>query len=318
MTVRTAQVIRWILRIAITALFAIMVNRGITRQQLVIIGEHLTLGWVVAACLMGLLSLFFQLLRWREILMIKGFGTSLLSAFKTFAWGHLLAFITPGRIGEFGRALALDSKRKADSVASVVIDKAFAVLSTAVCGAAGMAGQYCLLGSQPQRRLIMCMLLFCIAVPLVMAVLHAWAGHSGTTGKVGSFARRLYGILVAMPRFLNGRIVFYSLAAQIALLAQTAMILSIFGSASFFSNMVIAAEVYAFMLFLPFFIANIGLREYSFSMLFENMKPVFHQSFTIGSVALGVSFLILIMNILFPAAVGLCIMIIDKKHGSTL
>jgi hypothetical protein len=151
-----------------------------------------------------------------------------------------------------------------------------------------------------------------------MAALHAWAGHSGATGKVGSLARRLHGIVVALPRFLNGRIVFYSFAAQIALLAQTAMILSIFGSASFFSNMVIAAEVYAFMLFLPFFIANIGLREYSFSMLFENMKPIFHQSFTIGSVALGVSFLILIMNILFPAVVGLCIMIIDKKHGSTI
>jgi hypothetical protein len=318
MTARNAQVLRWVLRIAITVLFAVMVNRGITRQQLVILGEHLTWGWVVAACITGLLSLLFQLLRWREILRVEGFGNSLLQAFKTFAWGHLLAFITPGRIGEFGRALALDSKRKADSVASVVIDKTFAVLATAVCGAAGMIGQYWLLGIQPPQRLTLCMLLFCLVAPMVLIGIRVWARHPAATGKTGSLARRLHGTLAAIPGFISGRIVIYSLAAQIALLAQTAMILSIFGNASFFSNMVIAAEVYTFMLFLPFFIANIGLREYGFSMMFENIKPVFHQSLAVGSVALGVSFLILIMNILFPAAVGLCIMIIDKKHGSTI
>jgi hypothetical protein len=318
MTARTAQVLRWILRIAITVLFTVMVNRGINRRQLTILGDHLMWGWVIAAFFMGLLSLLFQLLRWREILRIEGFGNSLLQAFKTFAWGHLLAFITPGRIGEFGRALALDSKRKADSVASVVIDKTFAVLAMAVCGAAGMAGQFWTLGSQPPRRLTLCMVLFCIAVPLVLVGIRVRAGNPAAMGKIGSIVHRLREIIVAIPRFMNSRIVIYSLAAQVALLVQTAMILSVFGNASFYSNMIIAAEVYAFMLFLPFFIANIGLREYSFSMMFENIKPLFHQSLAMGSVALGVSFLILCMNILFPAAVGLCIMIIDKKHGSTI
>lgn len=318
MTARNAQILRWILRIAITVLFAFMVNRGITREQLSILGEHLRWGWIVTAFILGMLSLLFQLLRWREILNIEGFGNSLVQAFRTFAWGHLLAFITPGRIGEFGRALALDSRRKADSVASVVIDKTFTVLATAVCGAAGMAGQFWVLGSQPPQRMTLCMWLFCIAVPLAFLALRVWVERPAKTGRIGLLARRLHGTLVVIPRFFSGRIVIYSLAAQSALLVQTAMILSMFGNGSFFSNMVIAAQVYAFMLFLPFFIANIGLREYSFSMMFDSIKPVFHHSLAMGSIVLGVSFLILIMNILLPAAVGLCIMIIDKKHRSTI
>jgi hypothetical protein len=318
MTARNAQVLRWLLKIVITVLFAVMVNRGITREQLGILGDRLTGGWIVAACFTGLLSLLLQLLRWREILKIEGFGDSLMQAFRTFAWGHLLAFITPGRIGEFGRALALDPRRKADSVAAVVIDKTFAVLATAVCGAVGMAVQFCALGSQPPRRMTLCMLLFCGMVPLAFIALRIWVRQYAKTGRIGSIARRLHGTLLLIPRFLSGRIVIYSLTAQIALLVQTAMILSMFGTNSFFSSMVIAAEVYAFMLFLPFFIANIGLREYSFSMMFGSIQPVFHASLTVESVALGVSFLILVMNILVPAAMGLCIMIIDKKHRSTI
>jgi len=181
-----------------------------------------------------------------------------------------------------------------------------------------MAAQFWALRSQPPQRMTLCMLLFCCALPPAFLALRIWVKHPAKTGRIGSFARLLHETLVAVPRFLSGRIVIYSLGAQTALLIQTAVILSMFGGASFFSNVIISAEVYAFMLFLPFFIANIGLREYSFLMMFENMKPMVHHSLAPGSVALGVSFLILIMNILFPAAVGLCIMIIDKKHRSTI
>jgi hypothetical protein len=318
MNARTVQILRWVLKIAITILFAFMVNRGLTHEQIGILGAHVALNWIIAAALLGVLSLWFQLIRWQEILKIEGFDGSLKQAFKTFAWGHLLAFITPGRLGEFGRALALDPHRKADSVASVMVDKTFAVLATALCGVIGMVCQFWTLGSQPPRRLTLFMLAFCIAVVPVLLGIRVWARYAAGSGKISIFIRRLHGTIVAIPRFFNGRIAVYSVLAHAALIIQTGLILSMFGSVSFFVNMVIAAEVYAFMLFLPFFIANIGLREYTFLMVFQTMRPVFHHSLAFESVALGVSLLILIMNILFPAAAGLCIMIIDRTHKSTI
>jgi len=77
-----------------------------------------------------------------------------------------------------------------------------------------------------------------------------------------------------------------------------------FGSTKFVINLIIASESYLFMLFFPFFIANIGLREYSF-MFFLNEFSTFFPHLLIPATAFAISTVILLINIVFPAFIGL-------------
>ncbi|MBN1129223.1 MAG: flippase-like domain-containing protein [Chitinispirillaceae bacterium] len=319
MTARTAQAVSWILRITITVLFVVMVNKGITREQMGLLGAHLSPLLLAGAVALGLLSLFFQLLRWHAILGIQKFNVSLYRAFAMFVWGNLLAFITPGRVGEFGRAIRLDAGRKADAVLSVAIDKIAAVAATVLFGCIGMGLQVFFLKSRPPDRLTLCMAALVIGVSITAGVILLFSKNRVfNRGRIGSIAAHLRNLTGAAPRYFSGSIIGASLCAQAALLVQTSLILFMFGSASLFENMVIAAQVYAFMLFLPFFIANIGLREYAFGMMIDNRGVGFSGALDPSPVILGVSLLILLINIILPAVTGLIVMLIDKKHRSTV
>jgi hypothetical protein len=319
MTARTALILRWALRIAITVLFAIMVNKGITREQIGLLREHLSPELLAGAFLLGLFSLFFQLLRWRAILKIQNFSVGFYRSFAMFVWGNLLAFITPGRIGEFGRAIALDPLRKTDAVLSVAIDKVAAVAATALFGIVGMGLQLVLLRIRPPDRLSLCMAVFLLGVTLVAALAAIGSKKQVVIqGRIGSVLIHLQKLTQAAPRFLTWKIIGTTLCAQAALLFQTSLVLFMFGSISFLENLALAAQVYAFMLFLPFFIANIGLREYAFAMMIENTGIRFTGALDTQPVVLGVSLLILLINIVLPALAGLCVMLVDKKHRSTV
>ncbi|MBN2035755.1 MAG: flippase-like domain-containing protein [Chitinispirillaceae bacterium] len=313
-----STIVRWCIKLAITLLFAVMLSRGVTGAQLAALGDYCSVPRLSAAFALGIVALLFQMVRWQELLRIQGFSPGTARVAKMFVWGNLLAFVTPGRVGEFGRAIALDPHRKADAVASVVVDKWFAVLATFFFGAVAMGLHFYFLGSCPPLRLCLCMAGFAAALPVLVFlsahVYHARPEH----GAIGKALHHVKQSLDALPRYFSAPVMLCSLCAQAALLVQTALIMSLFCIAPFCTNLVIAAEVYAFMLFLPFFIANIGLREYSFSMMFLNLGVPFARSLDAPSAALGISMVILFMNIIFPAAVGLCIMLIDKKHKSTI
>lgn len=313
-----APLFRWILRVGITLLFLVMVNRGVTLGQMKSLAVSLRADWLCTSVFLAALSFFFQVLRWQAVLRVLGFTAQLRESTTTFVWGNLLGFLTPGRVGEFGRGLGLNPARKADSVAAVVIDKGFAVGVTVVFGLAGMAIQTIVLGVRPSKYLTIFMTGFLIALPLVFIVAQIVFKRSDFFGRPGPFFRVLRNIAGVRYRVFNRRTIGYSLAAHGLLLLQTMAILRLLGCGPTGTNFMIAAEAYAFMLFLPFFIANIGLREYSFGMMFANLTPVFVPGVAPASLVLGVSTLVLIMNVVMPAMAGLFVMVVDKKHKATL
>jgi hypothetical protein len=309
---------RWFLRIGITLLFVIMVNRGVTLGQMKELGGSLQPGWLSAALCLAVLSLIFQILRWQAIVRVLGFAGTLRESVTTFVWGNLLGFLTPGRVGELGRGLGLDPARKADSVAAVVVDKGFATAVTVLFGMAGMVIQTAVLGIRPPGYLVIFMAGFLVSLPVALLFIKMVFHRSDFFGAQGPFFRVLRNIAAVRYRIFNWRTIGFSVVAHILLLLQTVMILRMLGCGPFGTNFMIAAEAYAFMLFLPFFIANIGLREYSFGMMFSNLGPVFSSGLARSSIILGVSTLVLIMNVIMPAMAGLCAMAVDKKHKATI
>jgi len=90
-----------------------------------------------------------------------------------------------------------------------------------------------------------------------------------------------------------------------------------FGAGSFPTTLIAAGQAYTFMLLLPFFIANIGLREYSFSLFITNItNAAAPMAPYIGRGSFGSATLILLINIILPAALGLVWLYTGKRGGT--
>jgi hypothetical protein len=86
-----------------------------------------------------------------------------------------------------------------------------------------------------------------------------------------------------------------------------------FGSHAMAINMCASAQAYAFMQFLPFFIANMGIREYSFGLFLGEYHSMPVQALTLGAVAFGASMGILVINMILPALAGLIWWLLNKR-----
>jgi hypothetical protein len=292
----------WPIKILVTAVVIYLVNRSLTKDQLPLLFKNVSMVPFSIVFIFGCMGFYCQVKRWQYILKLFGTMVNGPEALRTMLWGCLLAFITPGRTGEFFRGFSLPALKKNDAVVAVFIEKLFAGGTTLLAG-------------------LVCCLIF-----LSLKAMGCW-GHaviiSGAAAVAaaagGIFAMRKAGFvkqaLERLPDFSPqqaGIIAFYSVVVHLFLLAQTSILLSMLGSNAFFSSMLIGGQAYVFMLFFPFFIANMGIREYSFGMFSACGQGVAPES-GLSAVAFGASMGILIINIILPALFGLVWWVFDKK-----
>lgn len=302
------------LRIVITVAFVVFVNKSLRRSDLVDLLKVVTWLPLLVASMLGVVSILLQVLRWQVILRAHGLPATFVDALRTMLWGFLLAFITPGRIGELLRGVALDGKRRMETIVAVVEDRSFAIACTLCAGAISMVLLWLLYKTAVPRIVFVPTLLVLVCLPVVavavltsgkrvgrQSVLGSWIGSACTYGKR----------LLTLPL---GRLLLLSTGIHLILLIQTALLMQMFSGWSLMQNGIIAGQVFSFMLFLPFFIANIGLREYAFTFFMHLVHPD-AAMLSVSVAALGISTTILIINIIAPAAVGLVWILFERHYG---
>ncbi|MBN1577132.1 MAG: flippase-like domain-containing protein [Chitinispirillaceae bacterium] len=289
------------------------VNRSIGKSDILLLAGRIRPVPVFSALILGAASFFFQMLRWRIILRAHGFPCGLMVSLTTMFRGCLLAFITPGRIGELFRAVHIDGKRHIAGMLAVVEERSFAVVITVLAGVACLVTQALWYESPLFSPLVIASLILLVAVVLLIAVIYKGEallkGRTRFSKRSGRFVEYLGG-LRSLP-FL--KLTALSAGAHLLLLLQTALLFRMYGSSDFGRTMVAAGQAFSFMLLLPFFIANIGLREYSFTLFLSKLSTPSDVALEIGSIAVGVATSILFINIIFPAAIGLIWMYTEKK-----
>ena len=227
---------------------------------------------------------------------------------KTMLWGNFLGFLTPGRIGELFRGMIIDSSRKADTVIAVVIDRLFAIFMVIFFGIVCIIVQAVLLKMKLH-------LIELISIGFMVLIFSA-----GTlVFKLKRFKstkpiQKGISILLGIKNVITLRVVVVSVLAHFFLVLQTVLLLRMFGSSGWLTNSVVTGQAYLQMLFMPFFIANVGVREYSFGLYLRQ----FSVEQNVEIIALGVSSLILIVNIILPALAGLIWFFFDRNSSSTL
>jgi uncharacterized membrane protein YbhN (UPF0104 family) len=294
----------WPFKIAVTAFVIYLVDKNISKNQIPDLVNKVNWPHMALAVFLGFMGLLFQVKRWRIILRCKGIIINTSAAFRTLLFGNLLAFITPGRAGEFFRGVGLPAENKVDTVHAVLVDKLFAGGFGLVFGIAGLALSAQTATPSPGSRMIV----FCFGVTVLVI------------GACALVIRKFPSVLSAgrlFPRFTKrtfGSIVLLSILSQLALCIQTSVLLDMFGSHAMVINMCTSAQAYAFMQFLPFFIANIGIREYSFGLFLNNYHSMHGRALTLGAIAFGASMWILCINMILPALAGLIWWVMEKRR----
>lgn len=302
------------LKFAITIFFFWLVNRSLNQSDLRLILARIDFLPIFAALFFCVAGFYILILRWQFILKSQDLPSGIKVAAKTMFIGFFLAFLTPGRVGELFRGVGISGGRKTVSVLAVATERYFAVFLTIIFGGLSVIAQFIFYKVSISLffmvSLILSFILFCYAGKILKLLSIKFQKFSFLRSILNSLQEFLSGLdsLPLMP------IVACSTIAHLCLIFQTAILLDMFGSAEFLKNCIIAGEVYAFMLFLPFFVANIGLREFSFSIFLGKLETITEIKPEVGAVAFGVSTLILFMNIILPAILGFFLMFIERRE----
>ena len=283
----------WVLKLAATAAVVYLVNKSISHCHMTDILERVSVLPIILALVLAVIGFYMQAVRWRVILRRMDIHISNADAVWTMLWGSLLAFVTPGRSGELLRGIMLPAVRKRDTVYAVVIEKCFAGAVALMLGL--ICAWFAVLRSGHGTGMQWIVIVCCIVLLL---------GYAAAVVAVYVVPR-----LKAAQRILRlfnwqslAGIGVYSVLIHIILLTESALLLTMFGSADVWANVCAVGQAYTFMIFFPFFIANMGIREYSFGLFLGYLVP----AFTAGrAVAFGASMGILVLNIILPAAIGL-------------
>ncbi len=296
-----------IARILLTVVFFIIVNKSISASDVAKLAGSINPLYLTIAFLLSILGLYFQIVRWKIVLKSVNLPYEKMIPLKTMLWGNFLGFMTPGRVGELFRNTGANPQRKSDSVLSVIIDRLIAVLMVLICGCAAMLIQGLVYG---KKLFILQSVALVVSGAAVLVLLFFRKVHNNALKKMFD---RVPIVLQGLKNATDFRVILISIAAHACLLFQTALLLSMFGLHDMIKNMVIAALAFSQMIFLPFSIANVGIREYSFGVYIQMLSP---ENDAAG-IAFGISGIILFFNIILPALGGLvwCMLDLRKKRN---
>jgi uncharacterized membrane protein YbhN (UPF0104 family) len=292
-----------IVRILLTAVFFAIVNKSISAGDVAKMAGGINPVYLGIAFLLSVLGLYFQVARWKIVLKSVNLPYKKMIPLKTMLWGNFLGFMTPGRVGELFRNTGANPQRKGDSVLSVMIDRLIAVMMVLICGCVGMMVQGMVYG---KNLYIVQSIALAVSGVAVLVVLFF---RKSRNRAIKSVLDKLPVVLQGLKNATDIRVILISVAAHACLLFQTAMLLSMFGLHDFVKNTVIAALAFTQMIFLPFAIANVGIREYSFGVYIRMLSP---ENDAAG-IAFGVSGIILFFNIIMPALGGLLWFMLDLR-----
>ncbi len=293
-----------IVRILLTVVFFVIVNKSISAGDVAKLAGSINPLYLAIAFLLSILGLYFQIARWKIVLKSVNLPYEKLIPLKTMLWGNFLGFMTPGRVGELFRSTGTNPQRKGDSVLSVIIDRLIAIMLVLICGCAAMMVQGLVYG---KKLYILQSVALAVSAVAVFVLLFFRKVHNNTLKKV---LDRLPIVLQGLKNATDSRVILISIAAHACLLFQTAVLLSMFGLHDLVKNVVIAALAFTQMIFLPFSIANVGIREYSFGVYIRMLSP----ENDVAGVAFGVSGIILFFNIILPALGGLLWFMLDLRN----
>ena len=303
-----------LIKISVTLLFIAIINRTITAEELEAIPTYFSFAYFVPLLLLTFVGLWFHVMRWQIILRYMELNSSLPLAWKSILWGTLLAFVTPGRVGELFRGVGTVDGDKKDAMFAVVLDKIFILSTVFIFGIIATIINFFLFNIQLPTTMFNISIAIVILSVLIFILLYR--GHliseksklSIYFNKVVTGAHRVFA-----PSGIKA--VLYSFLAHAILIIQTVLLLRMFGCGGGLKTLLAVVQAYAIMPFFAISIAELGIREGAVSYFINRASESCSGELTLTSATLAMSILIVVVNLMIPATVGLILMIFSNKKN---
>jgi len=263
---------KWLLRLTGVGLLGVLV----WQLDLSTTGDTLRnahVGMVILAVAMTIPMVLLKTLRWRNFVRCQGANYGLTPAFLAYFGGIFVGLLTPGRLGEFVRALYVQRDCQLPSgkaFSSVLVDRLFDFYALLVMGGIGL--WLLLRGSPLGTWLGLFGLLLALTVPLLLlvgptvfyaashfvsrlTVLGTW--REGVIGWLGTFRQGLRAI--SLRHLLMG--VALTLAAYAIFFSQSYILARSVGLPVNFAEVSYAVALGSLVALLPLSISGIGTRE---------------------------------------------------------
>ncbi len=287
-----------LLKVVITVLFVIVVNRAIPIDQKSI-AELIPLSLLLSVSLLSFISSLLQGYRWYFFLHLFELTPTVKQAFRSYLEGVLFGIITPGRAGELFRGFTLEPHWRKTASIAVITEKVCATIVLFLVGALA----YAFLpgnrgGDLYGTGIIAAAIVSVVAIPIVPILIKR-------SKPTHSRINRTYLLTITL-----------SVAIHTILLIQAIILLVPRSGLSISDAFATAASAFSAMQFMPVTVANMGVREFCFNLFGSLYMHNTANLIALKSVILSSSLIIVLANLIFPAIPGVILLISSKFSGT--
>ncbi len=250
---------------------------------------------VLMAAALLLPNVLLQMVKWLYILRLANPAISVRAAYRSLVVGFPLGFVTPGRLGEIGRALFIQEISQMRALRLVALDKISNLLVTVTMGLIGLLTLDAVVLSRPLALAAATVL--CLTAGTILMMFFSKRTRARLAGMVrlNTLELRSAGLVILLS------FGFYAVFA-----AQFMFLIRAFGHLLFLENAQAVASVFLVKTLLPFAFADLGIREGAAVYYFGKLAYPAGAAFNAAS-------LLFLINVVGPALLGLPILLKARK-----
>jgi len=299
----------WI-KLAVAFLLVLMLIRRISLKDITEYLHPADLRLILLAFLLLPLNLFYQYSRWRTLARLAHPAARNRDIFSSLLVGITLGFITPGRVGEFGRAFFIPAGHWPRLVGLTLIDKLFALMMLFLLGLFGMI-PFLQKNSQPiiwiplffSALVLLALVFILLLLPQLTTALiirrgKRWEKHT----KIGQIVSSLELLTTATSLKISG----YALGQVLTYSLQFYLLIISIHATPFLPTMAAVTAIMWVKTMLPISIGDLGVRETA-AIFFLGQLGIPQAA------AFDASMLLFAINVLLPALAGMMLLI--KNHS---
>ncbi|MDZ7315392.1 MAG: flippase-like domain-containing protein [candidate division KSB1 bacterium] len=263
--------------------------------------------YLIAGAALLLLNLYIQFRKWQLVVRRINPSTPNAAIFFSLLVGLALGFVTPGRMGEIGRAAFVPHTDWAKLTGLLLIDK---LIALAVLYFFGMIGLAHVLSYTFTSVVWLPILLSSLILTLLISAVffHPKALKSLVSGGRLRVFKRLASGAGAITPPLAGKLLLYSILFLLTFCTQFVLFYLAFERQSLLSAYAVAVAVMFVKALLPISLGDLGVRESASVYLFTLVGGT-------SAAAFDASLLLFVVNVLFPALIGL-ILFLGKRFNN--
>ena len=209
--------------------------------------------------------------------------------------GYPLGFVTPGRLGEIGRALYVKEVSQGKTFRLFILDKLTNLVVILLFGAIGILILFQTQLTPVLKTFIWVILVFITVFLLYSVFFTSFVNLIGRLTKVHNFSRKNHIILLA-----------FSVLFYFVFLVQYLLLVLNFDAINVFEASKAAASMFLAKTILPISFSDLGIREGAAVYFFGKIGVS-------AAAALNASLLLFLFNIAIPAIAGLPVLLKTKR-----